>query len=108
MADAFDAIGGLFGLLDIAVDLSNARERSAMQKDIADLKAKAAKEPDPVQAELASLRAMNGELRLYVATLLRLLLAKGIMSRDDLATMLENVDGEDGKMDQAHAGKLVP
>jgi hypothetical protein len=105
MADAFDAIGGI---LDLIGSVANSCEHSALRKDVEQLKEKAAKEPDPLKAELAELRAANGELGLYVATLLRLLLAKEVIGREELTKLLEQVDDEDGKRDQCHVGKLVP
>ncbi|MFO0841501.1 MAG: hypothetical protein U0797_03740 [Gemmataceae bacterium] len=60
--------------------------------------------PDPRLAELSELRAQNGELRLYVAVLLRILVAKGLVTREELEKLADQIDAEDGRRDNAYTG----
>jgi hypothetical protein len=63
---------------------------------------------DPLRAELSALRLANSELRLYVATLVRVLLLKGVIGRDELVKLLEQIDKEDGRSDKAYEGEILP
>jgi hypothetical protein len=102
-----DVIGDLFNLFFIA---STRSELSQLNNEVKQLKetARESKETDPVRSELNELRAANAELRLYVATLFRALVVKGIISREDLTKLVEETDAEDGKRDNAHSGKVLP
>lgn len=44
----------------------------------------------------------NAELKLYLASVIRLLTNKGVISQEELSTIIEAIDGEDGAVD----GKL--
>ena len=60
------------------------------------------------QAEvLQGLEAENAELKLYLAALVRLLVAKGVVSADELRQVVEAVDAEDGQADGRLDGKVV-
>lgn len=50
----------------------------------------------------------NDRLRLYCATLARLLLKKGIVSVAEISEMLDVVDVEDGMSDGKLTGRLLP
>jgi len=41
----------------------------------------------------------NAELKLYLASLIRLLMAKGNITQQELEAMVKSVDAEDGKQD---------
>ena len=41
----------------------------------------------------------NAELKLYLASLIRLLMAKGTITQQELEAMVKSVDAEDGKED---------
>jgi hypothetical protein len=47
-------------------------------------------------------------MRLYVVSLMRLLLSKELVSREELERMLKMVDGLDGKEDSRHSGDEPP
>jgi hypothetical protein len=49
----------------------------------------------------------NGELKLYLASLIRLLLSKGVVSKAELQTMVAAVDAEDGEADGQYGGGIV-
>jgi hypothetical protein len=49
----------------------------------------------------------NAELKLYLAAILRLLRAKGLVTATEISDMVKAVDGEDGTVDGAHTGSVV-
>jgi hypothetical protein len=54
-----------------------------------------------------ALQAENGELKLYLVAVLRLLTAKGAISTEELTAMVHAVDVEDGKQDGKYDGNIV-
>ena len=48
----------------------------------------------------------NGQLKLFLASLIRTLVAKRVISREELTTMVNVVDGEDGAADGQYTGDL--
>ena len=82
-----------------------------LQQEVADLrdrlKAGRVRAAD-VGREVDRLAAEHDELRLYVAAILRLLVAKGVVSRDELADLVRSVDAEDGQPDNAYRGDIAP
>ncbi|MDA1260621.1 MAG: hypothetical protein O3A20_08350 [Planctomycetota bacterium] len=48
------------------------------------------------------------ELRLFIAALLRLLCAQGTIDANELRSLVEAIDGEDGNADGRHRGPLLP
>jgi hypothetical protein len=103
----FDVIGDI---IDLAWNVSQSNRIAELNKEVDQLKqsARAAAATDPLQAQLDELRAANGELRLYIAVLFRVLKLKGVIGRDDLVKLVEEVDAEDGRRDKAHAGDVLP
>lgn len=49
--------------------------------------------------DVGKLRAENDELRLYLAAVVRLLLSKGVVTREELKNIVAMVDAEDGRSD---------
>lgn len=101
-----DLISGIF---DLFWESSQQSRISDLNREVVRLKenARTPLKSDPVRAELAELRAANGELRLYVAALLRVLQTKGIVARDDLTAIIEEIDDLDGQRDRSHDGDLL-
>ena len=56
--------------------------------------------------DLAALQAENDELRLYVAAITRLLISKGIVSREEMRRIVDALDAQDGKRDGKYKGSL--
>ena len=56
---------------------------------------------------LAALEQENGELKLDVATLIRVLVAKGSFTADEFARFVDIIDGEDGQADGKLDGGVV-
>lgn len=49
----------------------------------------------------------NLQLRLYFVSLVRLLTAKGVISKEELTAMVKAIDAEDGCVDGRYSGKSV-
>ncbi len=49
----------------------------------------------------------NAELKLYLVSVIRLLTAKGTLSREELTAMVDAVDAEDGRSDGKYVGSVV-
>ncbi len=62
---------------------------------------------DPSHDQIAVLAAENAELKLYLVATLRLLMEKGIFSREDIETMSSTIDWEDGIADGKFSGPIV-
>jgi hypothetical protein len=48
----------------------------------------------------------NGELKLHLAALTRLLVAKGVLTRQELAELADSIDRADGQADGRYTGPL--
>jgi hypothetical protein len=46
--------------------------------------------------------------KLYVATLFRILEMKGIIAREELAQLVDQIDEEDGQRDNSYSGDALP
>jgi hypothetical protein len=57
-------------------------------------------------ADIEGLQAENDELRLYLAAVVRLLISKGIVSRDEMRKLVDALDAEDGKRDGRYKGRM--
>lgn len=71
---------------------------------------KAASTPNPFapkQADIETLQAEVGELRLLVAVLYRVVLDKGLCNEAEIHTLLSTLDIADGKRDGAFQGDAV-
>ncbi len=56
--------------------------------------------------DLERLQADNDELRLYLAAIVRLLISKGLVSREEMQQVVDAVDAEDGSRDGRYRGDL--
>jgi len=63
---------------------------------------------DESDRELERVVAENDELKLYVATILRVLVSKGVVSQRELGELIRSIDAEDGHSDNAYRGSLAP
>lgn len=57
--------------------------------------------------KIEKLIAENAEMKLYLASLIRLLTSKGAISPAELSSIVEQVDAEDGKSDGQFSGNLA-
>ena len=60
-----------------------------------------------VTDELRRLTVENNELKLYVATVFRLLLDKELVTFDELTALVNAIDREDGVEDGRHRGPVL-
>ncbi len=60
-----------------------------------------------VTDELCRLTAENNQLKLYVATIFRLLLDKQLVSFEELETLVDTIDREDGVEDGGYRGEVL-
>lgn len=56
---------------------------------------------------LTRLMRENGELKLHLAAVTRLLVNKGLVTREELAGLVESIDRSDGKADGQLSGPLT-
>jgi hypothetical protein len=57
--------------------------------------------------KIEALIAENAELKLYLASVVRLLTTKGMISAEELRSMVDAVDTEDGSSDGKYDGDIV-
>jgi hypothetical protein len=60
-----------------------------------------------LNSRMARLEKENGELRLYLAALIRYLGHKGILSQIEFRTLVEAIDREDGSIDGSYKGQVM-
>ncbi len=56
---------------------------------------------------VAQLEKENGELRLYLASLMKYLGHKGVLHQDEFRKLVETIDAEDGSADGGYSGRIV-
>ena len=96
-------------LIDLIWNWSQSSRIASLRSEMDRLKkAQQTTEVDPLRAELDELRLANGEMRLYVATLFRVLELKGIIGREELVKLVERIDEEDGLRDNSYDGDALP
>ncbi len=91
-------------------DIGNRLDIGDTERDIAHLKRKmsgAVGKDMSQDRQIAALMTENAELKLYLAAVVRLLVAKGAISGEELKAMVEAVDAEDGSSDGKHDGTIV-
>ena len=58
-------------------------------------------------AELWAVQRENDQLKLYIAALIRLLMCKRILGKDEIQKMVEIIDGEDGALDGKNRNSIL-
>jgi cell division septum initiation protein DivIVA len=56
---------------------------------------------------VAQLEKENGELRLYLASLIKYLGHKGTLRQDEFRKLVETIDREDGSKDGGYSGRVM-
>lgn len=65
-------------------------------------------EPDnSVEARIARLEKENGELKLYLAALIRYLEHKGTVRESEFRNLVNVIDSEDGTTDGGYSGDII-
>lgn len=91
-------------------DIGNRLDIADMERDITQLKQEIDSFVDKDMSQDQKIEALlkeNAELKLYLASLIRLLTSKGIVSRDELKVMVDYIDSEDESKDGKFKGKIV-
>ena len=90
-------IGNRMDIEDTERDIKNLRGRlsRSVNRDISQDK------------KIELLLAENAELKLYLASLIRLLTSKGTISPAELKAMVEAIDAEDGNSDGKYDGDIA-
>jgi hypothetical protein len=63
---------------------------------------------EELERQVEKLWEENFTLRLYVATILRVLVTKKVVTREELEGLIHALDAEDGDTDQAFRGDVMP
>lgn len=71
------------------------------------LRAQAGKDQE-LDRQLVELWSENLDLKLYVAAIFRLLVAKNLVTPEELRQLVEAVDAEDGSADGVFRGQVLP
>jgi hypothetical protein len=61
-----------------------------------------------VEQRLETLQRENDELKLYLAAVIRLMLAKKVATTDEIKALVAAVDREDGMEDKKFTGPMLP
>jgi len=91
-------------------DVGNRLDIGECEKMIAELYRASAKSNRGHQAQETSIDILereNGELKLCLAGLVRLLIAKEVFTADEFGRLVDIIDAEDGAMDGQHKGDLA-
>jgi len=64
--------------------------------------------PSSVEQQLETLQGENDELKLYLAAVIRLMLAKKLIITDEIKAVVAAVDREDGVEDKKYTETMLP
>ena len=91
-------------------DIGNRLDIEDTERDIGSLRRKILGAFDQNMSQDKKIDALiseNAELKLYLASVVRLLVTKGMISPEELAAVVEKVDAEDGSVDGQYDGEIV-
>ncbi|MHC4386112.1 MAG: hypothetical protein ACYSUG_03885 [Planctomycetota bacterium] len=91
-------------------DVGNRMDISDCEQDIRVLKESLMEIHQEEQAqdtELMILKRENDELKLYIASIIRLLTNKGMLTAEEIKKMVDIIDAEDGAMDGKVRGDVM-
>ena len=91
-------------------DVGNRMDISGCEQDIRVLKESLMEIHQEEQAqdtELMILKRENDELKLYIASIIRLLTNKGMLTAEEIKKMVDIIDAEDGAMDGKVRGDVM-
>ncbi len=95
----------LLGDLGQQLDLSNQRaDLERMQRELL-IRRVGSKSADK---RLDELQRDSDQLKLTVAALVRLLVAKGLATTEEIRALVDAIDREDGNEDERHSGPILP
>ena len=91
-------------------DIGNRMDIEDTERDIRQLKHKIASEQYNKASQdqiIKQLVAENAQTKLYLASIVRLMLSKGNITKQELEIMVDAIDAEDGKSDGMFNGNIV-
>jgi CRISPR/Cas system CSM-associated protein Csm2 small subunit len=91
-------------------DIGNRLDINDCEQDIRVLKESLMEiyqEGSAVDAELRAVQMENNQLKLYLAAVIRLLISKNVLAREDIQKMVDIIDAEDGAMDGKARGDIL-
>ena len=91
-------------------DIGNRMDIEDTERDIQQLKHKLANAQYNKASQdqmINQLIAENAQTKLYLASIVRLLLSKGSITKQELEVMVDAIDAEDGKSDGMFNGNIV-
>lgn len=91
-------------------DVGNRLDISDCEADIRVLKESLMEihqEEQEKDTELMILKRENDELKLYIASIIRLLTNKGLLTQEEIEKMVDIIDAEDGAMDGKARGNVI-
>ena len=91
-------------------DVGNRMDISDCEADIRVLKESLINfhsEGQNIDSELLLVQRENDHLKLYLAAITRLLIGKGLLSKEEIEKMVDIIDAEDGAMDGKARGDLL-
>ena len=98
----------LLGDVGQQLDLGDqAREIDRLKEQLRNANAQGRRACADLTEQVKRLQAENDELKLYVATLFRLAVSKGLTTAEELRGLVRAVDAEDGAVDSAYRGSVL-
>ena len=91
-------------------DIGNRLDIEDTERDIRQLKRKIAGEQNSNASQeqiITQLIIENAQTKLYLASIVRLMLSKGAITKQELEIMVDTIDAEDGKADGMFHGDIV-
>ena len=91
-------------------DVGNRLDISDCEADIRVLKESLMEihdEEQNIDSELLTLQRENDHMKLYLASITRLLIGKGVLSKNEIEKMVDIIDLEDGAMDGKARGDVL-
>jgi hypothetical protein len=91
-------------------DIGNRQDISDCEEDIRVLKESLMEihhEEQNIDSELLAVQRENDHLKLYLAAITRLLISKGLLSKEEIEKMVDIIDAEDGAMDGKARGDVL-
>ena len=76
-------------------------------KELQDLRREISRQRGPSNSDLESLERENSELRLYLAAIIRYLIAKGTVNLDEFRVLVDEIDQGDGRQDGGLQGAVL-
>ena len=91
-------------------DMGNRLDISDCEEDIRTLKQSLMEmhqEGQAIDGDLHAVQMENNHLKLYIAAIIRLLISKNVLTKEEIKSMVDIIDAEDGAMDGKARGDVL-